>query len=118
MGYMRHHAIIVTGRSGDFIEQARQKACQLLGMVVSPVLDSVINSYQTILIAPDGSKEGWEESDAGDQRRDQFIAFLKSLRYSDGSSPLSWCEVQYGDDGDDDRLLESSRVPRGTEPSS
>ena len=50
------------------------------------------------MVAPDGSKEGWAESDAGDRARDLIVQVLKSYSYKDGSSPLKWVEVMFGDD--------------------
>lgn len=103
MGYMRHHAIIVTSSlpdremGADYIDLAHAKAVEL-GMSVTSVTDEVTNGYRSFLIAPDGSKEGWGESDAGDSRRAAMIEYLDSQRYDDGSSPLDWVVVQFGDD--------------------
>jgi hypothetical protein len=58
----------------------------------------VINGYWSFAVFPDGSKEGWEASTEGDTGRAAFIAWLDAQRYSDGSSPFNWVEVQYGDD--------------------
>jgi hypothetical protein len=98
MGYMRHHAIIVSDHGyGDHIEGALDKARQL-GCAVSELVASPVNGLRSFLVAPDGSKEGWAESDLGDERRALFVEYLLAQSYEDGSSPLSWVEVQYGDD--------------------
>lgn len=123
MGYMCHHAIIVSCWNTDALEKARAKAIALFtdpglagddalmghdfGQLVSPVLNSVINHERTFFIAPDGSKEGWITSDHGDRCRDAFIAWLDLQRYEDGGSALKWALVQYGDDNQDDRMLQS-----------
>jgi hypothetical protein len=65
---------------------------------VSPISEPAMNGYQSFFIPPDGSKEGWTDSDVGDQRRASFILRLDELRYEDGSNVLNWVEVQYGDD--------------------
>ncbi|MGI9410256.1 MAG: hypothetical protein ACR2OV_09295, partial [Hyphomicrobiaceae bacterium] len=65
---------------------------------VSEVLRSIVNGYRTFLIPPDGSKEGWAESEEEDERRNSFVAWLEAQCYEDGSSPLAWAEVQYGDE--------------------
>jgi hypothetical protein len=62
MGYMRHHAIIVTSWKRELLEQAHARAVEL-GMSVSEVTGEVTNSYRSFLVAPDGSKEGWDTSD-------------------------------------------------------
>jgi hypothetical protein len=107
MGYMRHHAIVVTNCYGDWIVRAHDKATEIFP-VVSPVLGSEINGYFSFFVPPDGSKEGWAESDVGDARRERFIAWLESLRYDDGGSPLDWAEVQYGDEEGEDEVIRSS----------
>jgi hypothetical protein len=114
MGYIRHHAIIVTAYRRDDIEAARLKALECFEgnravgdyrSLVGPVMSSVVNSYHTLFIAPDGSKEGWPESDVGDNGRSRFIAWLDKQRWGDGSSPFRWAEIQYGDDDHDNRII-------------
>jgi hypothetical protein len=95
--YVRHNAIVVTSWKREAIKAAATEAMRLGLQVVGPG-DEVINGYSSLLIAPDGSKEGWHDSDCGDAKREQFRAWMKSLRYSDDSSPLEWCEVAYGSD--------------------
>lgn len=103
MGYMRHHAIVVTGcddlpsRPG-LMSEAHKKATGLFnGAMVSMLSIPTTNSYQSFAVFPDGSKEGWFESEDGNKARNTFIKFLKSLQYYDRSSPLDWVEVQFGD---------------------
>lgn len=121
MGCIRHHAIVVTTRLDNRIDTARQKAIEL-GMTVTSIADEVTNGYLSFLVAPDGSKEGWEESAAGDERRAAFKEWLRSQEYEDGSSPFSWVEVMYGDDAggveivDDDAAL--LRLPTPNEVAS
>lgn len=101
MGYIRHHAIIVT--CGYFAKEDNFKhlykmAKQLFEEHCSDLIPSQMNGYTTFIIAPDGSKEGWETSENYDWKREEFIKILEQYRYSDGSGPLKWVEVQYGDD--------------------
>lgn len=107
MGYMRHNAIIVSGSYDDWIERAHIKATDL-GMHVTPIVESDLNDIQTFLVIPDGSKEGWAESDDGDKRRSEFRRWLDKQRYEDGSSPLAWVEVQYGDDEGETKVVAHS----------
>ena len=67
-----------------------------------------MNSYLSFFIPPDGSKEGWPDSDLGDERRARFIAWLHDQEFEDGGSCLAWAEVQYGDeDGEQVVVLHS-----------
>jgi hypothetical protein len=99
MGYMRHHAIVVTTFSSDpcRICGARNVATEL-GLACTSIVKSPTNGYLSFMVAPDGSKEGWPESEVGDSGRQSFIAWLDAQRYSDGSSPYDWVLLQYGDD--------------------
>jgi hypothetical protein len=113
MGYMVHHMIVVTTWDEALIQQAHDKACEIFQVPnhfgkhvqVTPIMQSPVNDYYTFFVPPDGSKEGWGDSDHGDSRRDQFVAWLNEQRYDDNSSPLKWAEVQYGDEERDNRVL-------------
>jgi len=107
MGYMRHHAIIVTSFGEDWLVPAHQKATAIFP-IVSPILESGMNYYLSFLIPCDGSKEGWSASDEGDERRDRFINWLRDQEYDDGSSCLTWAEVQYGDEDGEQVVLRHS----------
>ena len=111
MGYMRHHAIVVTASDSPAadtaLNAAEQKALDL-GCSVTPIVDGAINGYQSFLVAPDGSKEGWSESSKGDAQRAALIEFMDTFRFEDGSSPLAWVEVQFGDDNLVSRVVRHS----------
>ena len=108
MGYMVHHAIIVTGSDyKDAVTKAHAIAEGVFGESVTPIVAS-INGYRSFMVAPDGSKEGWDESAAGDLRRREFVDYLKKQRHGDLSSPLDWVVVQYGDDNGDTRIVDDS----------
>lgn len=97
MGYIKHHAIVVTSWQDD-IKKAKSKAKEIGLHVIGPSKEST-NGYRSILICPDGSKEGWGESDLGDFRRAKFRNWLDSQKFEDGSSFLEWAEISYsGDD--------------------
>lgn len=113
MGYNRHHAIIVTGFDAPTVEKAHDRA-STLAMSVGPLERAPSNSWWSFCIFTDGSKEGWGESDRGDAQRAEFIAYLDSMRYEDGSSPLSWVEVQYGDDERVTKVTAHSDEPKRT----
>ena len=98
MGYFRHHAIVVTTWADELIEAAHAKAVEL-DAHPTPITDDRINGFRSFLIPPDGSKEGWPDSDLGDERRQAWVAWANEQRYEDGSSALHWVEVEFGGDG-------------------
>lgn len=107
MGYMRHHAVLVTtwskDRMADLVAFLLEEKIGHLGPHVTKV-----NDYHTVVIPPDGSKEGWEESDAGEEERQMVIAKIKTFSHDDGSNPFDWALVRYGDDGEDDKIEDGS----------
>ena len=105
MGHMRHHAIIVSSCFGGTIQEVHGAARFLFKKNVTDLTEPVVNGYRSFLIAPDGSKEGWDESEEGNKKRDEFIEHLKTYCYEDGSSPLDWAEVQFGDGDGENKIL-------------
>lgn len=97
MGYIRDHCIVVVGCYGDYLDKAHTEAIRIFPWV-SPISPAAVNHSRAFFIPPDGSKEGWAESETGDNQRDQFVTYLRSLAYKDGSSPLAWVEVRVSDD--------------------
>lgn len=107
MGYERHHCLVVTSWNAELLTEAHQAAVDIFakaaaggypGMRVSEVVPSPRNGVTSFFVPPDGSKEGWDESEAGDGARNAFVEWLNARRYDDGSTSLDWVEVQYGDD--------------------
>ena len=100
MGYIKHHAIVVTGTYGDWAAKAKAEAVKVFSGTasVTSLTGPDLNDTRSFMVAPDGSKEGWEGSDKGDAARDRFIEYLRSQQCEDGSSPLSWAEVVLGSD--------------------
>jgi hypothetical protein len=96
MGTMIHDAIVVTSWKTDLLRQAAQVATTLGLLVVGPH-EPVINAISTFVVCPDGSKEGWAASYAGDELRNKFVEWLDKQRYEDGSSALAWVAIRYGD---------------------
>lgn len=127
MGYMRHDAVIVTasgwavdGTARDVpvpdVEAFRQSLPEeWRPLVVGPVT-SVVNGYQSFAFLPDGSNEGWEDSEKGDEYRERFAA-LFSFAFEDGSSPFSVLVIRArfgGDepaDGSEQEVIVSTRPP-------
>lgn len=97
MGYMRHNAIVVTSWNTDAIEAAACRA-RNIGLTVIGPSSELTNGYRSLLVCPDGSKEGWSDSDQGDERRAELRNWMNAQRYEDGSSSLEWVEIAYGSD--------------------
>lgn len=93
MGTIHHHAIVVTGYD-DHIDRAHRAAKDIFPFV-SEVSAPATNCYQSFFIPPDGSKEGWGESEEGDIRRSQFITKLREMH----DCYVDYIEVEYGELG-------------------
>jgi hypothetical protein len=98
MGYMRHHCIVVTGDNDKKLEEAHKKASEIF-LAVTPIISSQINGYANFFVPPDGSKEWWADSDAGDIRRQSFVEYLREQH------TLDWVELQYADEEGDNRII-------------
>jgi hypothetical protein len=97
MGYMVHHAIVVSSWQSTGIERAHQLAAELWHEpMVSPIVGSAANGQMSFFVAPDGSKEGWYTSDDHDRRRSDFVERLEALHNED--LWVDWVEVQFGGD--------------------
>ena len=115
MGYMSHNAIIVSSVFDDKIAAAHKKAVEIFGdasRMVSPILGPVINGHRSFFVGPDGSKEGWEASDDGDRKREQFRVWLRDKCVEDGASYVDWAEVQYGNDDYETMITDDSDLDR------
>lgn len=97
MGYFVHHTISVTSMQREQLAEARSFAIGL-GAHVSELVEGQTNGVASFMIAPDGSKEGWEDSAAGDVRREAIKNWLRARAYSDGSTHLKWFEVEHPED--------------------
>ena len=105
MGYIRHNAIIATAWQAEAVtaltEYARNLGAEAL------VGGEVTNGYMTVCITPDGSKEGWETSSEGDERRAKIKQWMR-----DHADQLyfEWCEVAYGNDDAKAEIIDSDWV--------
>ena len=98
MGHIKHHGIAVTSSINELIKEAHTKAKSIFNERVSNLLNSETNDYKSFFIAPDGSKEGWDESNKGNEQRAAFVKWVNSKKYEDGSNSISFCEFFYGED--------------------
>jgi hypothetical protein len=99
MGIMNHNAVLATCELEDPIKRMKawikKRGLRNHFMISEPQ----INGNVTFCLIPDGSKENWEGSKQGDEKRKLFIEKLKQEVYADGSSSWSWIEVGYGEYG-------------------
>ena len=109
MGYTVHHAIIITSCDAKLLHKAYKKAFEMFDWI-SPVSPAMINGFASFFIPPDGSKEDWPESDEEDKKRQKFLDWLEKQRNEDGSTSLDYVEVQYADEGGNDKILQSTNV--------
>ena len=128
MGYPRHDAIIVTvngyvfkGGIADLpapdIDAFRDSLPEDWQRLVIGPVPSLVNDYLTFVFLPDGSNEGWDTSDQGDEYRKQFLD-LFAHAHGDGSSPFNVVVVaaRYGGDepgaGYEPELVVTSNIPK------
>lgn len=96
MSHVRHHYLIVTTYCEDKATAALMQA-NACGLQTTELLLSPVNNYWTFFVGPDGSKEGWEDSEAGNQRRAAFCEWVGSQMYEDGSNSLQVLLVHDGE---------------------
>jgi hypothetical protein len=91
MGVYMHHAIVVSGGNEQAMYRAAAKAAQC-GCSVTSIVGNRFGLH-TFCVAPDGSKEGWDASNAGNAAREKFIAWLRTR-----GTACTWVEVRFGPD--------------------
>lgn len=98
MSVINHNVIIATTWNNDVATKLREWIEEFrTSLVVEHT--SQLNGYQTFVVCPDGSQEGWTDSDSGDHFREMFVQRLLSDNYDDDSSPWAWVEVGFGEFG-------------------
>ncbi len=113
MGTIQHDVVIAT----TWCQETQEKIEDYVfnNLLVDKVVrhSARMGKYKTYILGPDGSKEGWDDSDRGDIWRFNFILFLESFTYEDGSSPVRWVEVSYGELGQ--KLVQGNNQDRSIE---
>lgn len=105
MGLIKYKTMIVTGKDyeaeklipglaeafgidNEGLKKTHEKAKELFGPLVSEFITSDFNGYKTFMIAPDGSKEGREETDEFDHKRQELADYIDDLAFEDGSNSI------------------------------
>lgn len=105
MGRIKHNAIIVTCGQ-DIVSIVWDKANEVFESKVTNIVSGVSNDYFSFLIVPDGSKEGWNNSDKWDSKRDYYFKWLEEYELTDSNlkgiigTYVDCIEVYFG--GDDE----------------
>lgn len=101
MGYIKHESLLITvsAHARELAEECHSLAEELLPDVVTELKESPYESYYSFAVLPDGSKEGWDESDKYEQARDELIQWIVSKRYEDDSSPIRAVLATYDEQG-------------------
>src|SRR6266567_6744829 len=109
MGYMRHHAILITTFDEAYADLAHKRASEIFPTsLVSAIQEAVVNGFYSFAVFPDGSSEGWDDDIQGNANREEFKAWLETQRYEDRGSRYDWVEVQYGDDNWQTKIIADS----------
>lgn len=96
MGWIRHHAIVITTIE-DWLIPLKEITDVIFGEGVCTVSEAkMVNGYVTLLVPPDGSKERWPASEAGEDRRARLIDWLCDQEINEDRH-YTWVEVEYGE---------------------
>lgn len=113
MGVTVHDAIVVSAFRPEYAAAGHAKAVAL-GLQCSEILISSANSWHTFLIAPDGSKEWWDESDRADKARAEWIAWAREQWAKDVY--LYFAHVRFGMDMREGELVTTDDPPPAPPP--
>lgn len=110
MGYIRNECVVVSGWDRTRVEKAHRSAVAIFAReqmedLVGDIVPHTMNGGAAFLIAPDGSKEGWEHSDSdlAGSLREEFMAVLKGKP----DWYLEWALILLGGDDGEYRVLKS-----------
>lgn len=104
MGTMKHSTLVVYVMLNKHIELVHCQAREIYREIsegseelVSDVVPCIVNGGGSFFIAPDGSKEGWEDSDLSDEARKKFLEWIIDCEYY-----FDVVEIDFG--GDDNSI--------------
>lgn len=101
MGVENNECVVATTWNDEAVEKIKAWVMTLNEREQSlfAFVPALINGKTTILLAPDGSKKGWETAKQGEALRNELIEQFAIFGYDDGSNPFDWVEVGYGEYG-------------------
>lgn len=117
MGHIKHHAIVVVSDDDESLKKAHASAKEIfarhlqiidafsdsVSIPVGDIIPTICNGGGSFLVAPDGSKEGWDISDACDAARKEFIGWMQSA-----DSECEFVEITLGADDNIEQITASS----------
>ena len=111
MGYIRNEAMVVSGWDNARVLRAHSAASAIfdshkIGRLVSGLVQHVTNGGAAFFISPDGSKEGWHDSDLGEAARKEFVSWLKTSEAQ--KLYLDWALIVLGGDDGEFSVSEST----------
>ena len=100
MGMIQHEALIVTSWDLKKLKTAHKRARKLFNQHnVTLITGEGMNGYESFVIVPCGSKLGWEPSNKHQEAMEEFVEYLNTFQYEDGSSSVSYVKMSYGELG-------------------
>lgn len=104
MGYIKHNTIVVIIDPYHHDIQAIYNRClDIADSLLTNPVRCPTNGYYSFCMVPDGSKENWEESQFGDDKRQKlknYLWFLKNKCYVD------FVEIEFGGNFLDAKIVE------------
>ena len=97
MGVIQHDIVVATTWFPNDIENIKKQ--DFFDKDKFLISKPQMNGIYTVCLISDGSKEGWPDSESGDKLRQQFIAWMESCAYGDGSNRWIYAEVSMGEYG-------------------
>lgn len=85
MGVEQHHAVLYGHWDPAVVAEAHAAARRIFPSVTD-IVRSERNGWSWFMVPPDGSKDGWDASRTGDERRRTFLA-------EHGGVEVAWGEV-------------------------
>mgnify|MGYP001179520569 CR=1 FL=1 len=109
MGYIKNEYVIAhiprygkgRGYAIEMIEKLRMSSEFADSLIAGPLHTPVNGDNITYFFGPDGSKEGWPQSDEGDKVREQFIESARNSEYAE------IVHLQMGGDDGETKILGS-----------
>jgi len=97
MGFFNHQAIIVICSNGELAKEVHKKAVEMYPYTTE-LLVTKVNAYYSFMLGPDGSKEGWKDSNEGEKLREEFVEYLKHMNIVLNKWGLQWCAINFPED--------------------
>lgn len=99
MGTVIHEATLVTSWNAKMLDEAHLEALRIFpAEMVTSIGVSPVNKYGTFVILPCGSKDGWPDKERDKYDRAEFMRWVATKEYEDGSNCLEIGAVRYGND--------------------